>query len=469
MFITETDYFTFKMLFPSPRYGAESITRLIDQVDSHIMLEASDAPIPVIDEILQKRPLRNYQIPSLETLLVSSTRPYPFTKTFQVHKHEPFLTLHTSGTTGFPKPILWTHDWANSVLESFRLPPGPNGVPTATHFFGPDRRVLFPFPAFHTSGIYGQLLLTLGTGMTIVLPPAAQSPAAAMEGVVTALEYLGNGDGSGVDIITLPPPHMEVLGSDATMLERLRKSVKSIMFGGGAISDAAGNAVAANFHVINDIGSTELGLWPSLQRQEQNTWNGEPVPEIWKYAPFHPALNIRLDPVARCDEGDVCEAVMVRNEEGGWIQPVFKIYDEEERKLGDSFVRHPRHPKLWRHCGRADDVLNFLTAEKFIPVAAEQKISANDAVEEVVMVGTRRPKAALILRLKEGKVLDDVWDTIEEVNQTSPVYARVSKDMVLVVKEPFLQTAKGSVQKKAMLELYQKELDYLYDGAVETS
>jgi hypothetical protein len=61
-----------------------------------------------------------------------------------------------------------------------------------------------------------------------------------------------------------------------------------------------------------------------------------------------------------------------------------------------------------------------------------------------------------------------VWGTVEEVNYTSPVYARVSKDMVLVVKDPFLQTAKGSIQKKAMLELYEKELDYLYDRAAKT-
>jgi hypothetical protein len=85
------------------------------------------------------------------------------------------------------------------------------------------------------------------------------------------------------------------------------------------------------------------------------------------------------------------------------------------------------------------------------------------------MVGTRRPKGALILRLKEGKTMDDAWGVVEEVNETSPVYARVDKDMVLVVEEPFLQTAKGSIQKKAMLDLYQKELDCLYERVAMTS
>jgi acyl-coenzyme A synthetase/AMP-(fatty) acid ligase len=454
------------VLFPSPRYGAEAISRLADQVDSHIMLQTS-TPAPVIAKVLQKRSMRTYAIPSLSSLLNSTPQPYPFTKTYHEHAHEPFLTLHTSGTTGFPKPIRWTHDWANAMFQSIHLPPASNGMKTATHFFGPNRRVVFPFPAFHTSGICGQLFFPLGAGMTNIIPPDTPlGPGATMKCIVDVLEYLGDGD---VHMLTLPPPHMEILGQDPAMLGKFSKSVKTVMFGGGAISEQAGNAVAQKMQVINDIGSTELGLWSSLERPDANTWNGESVDDIWRYSPPHPALNIQLRPVAQSDEGDVCEAVIVRNEEG-WVQPIFKIHTQDkERSLGDLFVRHPRHGELWRHVGRADDVLNFLTTEKFIPIAAEQRISASPAVEEVMMVGTRREKGALILRLKEGKTVDDAWGVVEEVNETSPVYARVAKDMVLVVEEPFLQTAKGSIQKKAMLDLYQKELDCLYERVAMTS
>jgi acyl-coenzyme A synthetase/AMP-(fatty) acid ligase len=457
------------MLFPSPRYGAEAITRLIDQVDSNIMLLTSD-PVPVSAEILQKRSMRTYQTPSLEALLSSKPQPHPFTKTFQEHKHEPFLCLHTSGTTGFPKPILWTHDWVNSVFQCFDLPPTANGVRPAKYFYGPNRRVLFPFPAFHTSGIAGQLFFPLGSGMTMVIPPPPDpTPSSAVNLLAEVLEFLGDDDGSRIHVLTLPPPYIEYMCNHPALLERVSRRVKTVMFGGSAISLAAGNAVAAKMQTVNDFGSTELGLWPSLERSESNVWNGEEVDELWRYTPLHPALNIRLDPITSTSEGDVCEATIVRNDEGGWIQPIFKVYTEDkERSLGDLFVRHPRHPELWRHCGRSDDVLNFITTEKFIPVAAEQAISASPAVEEVIMLGTMRPQSALIIRLKEGAMLDDAWKVIEEVNQTSPVYARVAKDMILVVKEPFLQTAKGSIQKKAMLDLYQKQLDDLYDKTATT-
>ena len=51
---------------------------------------------------------------------------------------------------------------------------------------------------------------------------------------------------------------------------------------------------------------------------------------------------------------------------------------------------------------------------------------------------------------------------IEQVNRDSPIYARVERGMVIVVDKPFEMTAKGSVQKRGMVELYEKELDELY-------
>lgn len=47
-----------------------------------------------------------------------------------------------------------------------------------------------------------------------------------------------------------------------------------------------------------------------------------------------------------------------------------------------------------------------------------------------------------------------------------PVYARVEKDMILVVREPFPKTAKGSVMKTVVLERHEKELNEMYGSAV---
>jgi acyl-coenzyme A synthetase/AMP-(fatty) acid ligase len=456
------------MLFPSPRYGAEAIAKLIDQIDGSRIMLSPIVPLPVVAEIIQRRPMRTLKVPSLETLLTYKRPPYPFTKTFGQHKHEPFLTLHTSGTTGFPKPILWTHDWVNSVLQCQYLPTISDRLRASRHLQGPDKRLVFYFPAFHTSGIFGQLFLPLGTGAVTVLPPNASTPAATMEAMSDVIDLTCNNNDNKtqkVHVLVAPPPHLEYLASQAPLLDRVSQNIKMAMFGGGSISAAAGTTLAKKMQVFNDMGTTESGLWPSLERPKPDESNKEEVYEFSQYTTVHPAFNIRLNPVSTSSEGDVCEAIMVRNsDESGFVQPFFKIFtNEKEVSLGDLFVRHPRYPELWKHIGRVDEMLNFITNEKFQPAAAELRIMAHPAVEEVMIVGTRRPRGALIMRMKEGRTLEDAWEIVDEVNGANPVYARVTKDMVLVVKEPFLLTAKGSIRKKAMLDLYQGQLDALYE------
>ena len=69
------------------------------------------------------------------------------------------------------------------------------------------------------------------------------------------------------------------------------------------------------------------------------------------------------------------------------------------------------------------------------------------------------------MRLEDGVQVSDIWSVVEDVNKDSPVYARVGREMILVVEEPFPKTAKGTVQKKALLEMYEKDLDALYAGS----
>jgi acyl-coenzyme A synthetase/AMP-(fatty) acid ligase len=447
------------MLFPAPRYGAEAIVKLIEQVDGDIIITPA-SPLPVTHEILQKRSMKTYQIPPLEELLQAQTARYPFTKTFKDHKHEPLLSLHTSGTTGFPKPILWTHDWADSVLRGIKLTsPTPEYV-TSAHYSYPGARIMYPFMAFHASGAMGMVLMPFCTGSVVVWPPPTINPATAMEAIADALDFLG--DEGKVYMLMLPPPHIEYLAANPLLLDRVSSKVQSVSYAGGDISTAAGNTIHNKLRLATRLASTELGSWPSLRRLKAGKEEG--VQDEWHWLRLHPAANVHLDIISDSAEGPVGEAVMVRNSDDGWVQPIFKMYPQDtERRLGDLFVTHPMHADLWKYVGRADERLDFTTAQMFHPHSTEKRILENPAVVEVMMVGTRRPRAALIIRLKEGKGLDDVWGTVEEVNKDAPVDARVGRDMVLLVEEPFLLTGKGSVQKKGMLEKYEREIEGLYE------
>lgn len=419
-------------------------------------------PFPVVSEILAKRPMRTFEIPSIDHFLTSEPTPYPFTKTFEANKSEPLVCLHTSGTTGFPKPVILTHDWASSAAKGHYLP-APAGYERLDEIMlGPHRRVMTLFPPFHASGMMGVLIFQLLLGTTTVYAPSRLTPNEAVDAAVDALEVLGE-EGK-IDVLALPPPHAEYLGANTALLDKVSKRVKTILWAGGDLSHAAGNAIAAKMQTLNHIASTEVGLWTAIRKPGPG--DAKAVEDEWHYLSFHPSLNIRFDAASEGEEGILYEATMVKNEgEGAWVQPIFKVFtDVNEIALGDLFTRHPHNPEKWRHFGRSDDLLNFLTGETFHPGSAERQIAAHPDVAEVMIVGTRRSKASLIVRLNNGANLESVWGVIDEVNKDSPVYARVGKHMILEVTEPFPRTAKGTIRKKDVVSMYERDLNTLYEN-----
>ncbi|KAI0582200.1 hypothetical protein TUN199_06351 [Pyrenophora tritici-repentis] len=460
----------YKMLFPSPRYGAQALVKLIESVDAKVML-MPESNVPVVDEVLKIKEMKALKVPAVDWLLSTVTERYPYTKEFEQYKHEPFVCLHTSGTTGFPKPIVWTHDWANSAVQTMYLDPPPGYEIQEQPLYGlrncKKMRAFFQFPPFHASGMFGMIFLPLQLGVVPVYSPLFTTPAEGVQGALAALDVLAARDAEDEDIVVdtvmIGPPCAEHLGKHPEDVLSLSKRASHIGWGGGSVSRAATNAVTATMKVMNIMASTEQGMWPCVL-----PIGAPPKDDSAGYAAPHPAFNLRFDPVSKSTDDTVLyEAVITRNDGVEWkghIQPIFKFFTEaKERRTGDLYAQHPQDASLWLHHGRADDMLTFITNENFFPTVAEERVASHAGVVEVMMVGTRRPKAALILRLEPGVKLEDVWKVTEEVNQDSPTYARVEKHMVLVTKEPFLKTPKGTVQKRAMLDLYGKELDDLYE------
>ncbi|EOA83950.1 uncharacterized protein SETTUDRAFT_138651 [Exserohilum turcica Et28A] len=464
----------YKMLFPSPRYGAEALVKLLETVGATALL-TSESPYPVQAEILERKSLQTHSVPSVEELFSrDEVERYPFSKTFAEHKHEPLICLHTSGTTGFPKPILWTHEWASSLSGTVRLPPPAGFKSTDWLLRGKNGQgnanVLVVYPPYHASGITSMLFLALFLGIIPIYPTMGSTPEEVVDRVIAALDYLANGENATddeekvVDMINMVPPHIEVLAKYPARLEQIARRTTGVRYGGGAISRATGDKVVQKVALICGLGSTEQGFWPCVRRVDDDLKDDG----IWEYSMPHPALNMRLDPVSKDAAGQlVCDAVLVRNDGKAWdgyVQPLFRLFpaDVREKNMGDLFVQHPKYPNMWKHHGRADDLLVFVTNEKFFPTAAEHRLRSHPGIAEALIVGTRRPKASLLVRLEPGVGLDDVWGGIEEVNADSPVYARVERGMVVVVNKPFLKTPKGSVRRTEMVKKYTKELDALY-------
>jgi len=324
----------YKMLFPSPRYGAQALVKLIESVDAKVML-MPEACVPVVDEVLERREMKALRVPTVDWLLTKETSRYPYTKNFEDCKHEPFVCLHTSGTTGFPKPVIWTHDWVNSAVQTMYLD-APEGYEIQEQPLYGTRdcktmRAFFQFPPFHSSGMYGMIFMPLQHGLVPVYSPLFTTPAEGVQGALAALDVLAAQDAGDedivVDTILIGPPCAEYLGKHPEAVDALSKRAIQIGWGGGSVSRAATDAVAAKMKVINLMASTEQGSWPSVRRV------GVPSKEESAgYITPHPALNLRFDPVSESTDGTVLyEAVMMRNDGkswGGYIQPTFRLYTE---------------------------------------------------------------------------------------------------------------------------------------------
>lgn len=67
------------------------------------------------------------------------------------------------------------------------------------------------------------------------------------------------------------------------------------------------------------------------------------------------------------------------------------------------------------------------------------------------------------LNLGKHKLIRVTREDVEEANKDAPAFSRIFKEMILVTskEKPMLRTGKGTVMKKAMLKLYETEIDAL--------
>ena len=62
-------------------------------------------------------------VPELEELFSKDQVPhYPYDKSFEQAEKEPCVILHTSGTTGLPKPIVITHGTFSTADAQQQIP-----------------------------------------------------------------------------------------------------------------------------------------------------------------------------------------------------------------------------------------------------------------------------------------------------------------------------------------------------------
>lgn len=301
------------------------------------------------------------------------------------------------------------------------------------------------------AGLYMSLVYNTFMGTVPVLPPSTGPVSADL--VIKLAKY------ARAEVAFLAPSILEEISQTPELLDQLDSFTK-VLFSGGPLPKTAGETVKKRARIINVLGATEFGaLLTSEVEQEE-----------WDYLSIHPSSHAELRPHA----GGLFELVLVRTKSLELYSPVWHMFpDLQEYPTKDLFTKHPTKPNLWRHAGRADDILVLVNGEKVNPIEMEQCISNHPDVRSALVFGEGHLHCALLIEPNSGTLdsmsdklgmIESIWPSIQRANSDCPAYARIPKSLVAFTGpgKPMQRAGKGTVQRRQTVMDYQSEMDALY-------
>ncbi|KAM5341912.1 hypothetical protein ACJ41O_014943 [Fusarium nematophilum] len=438
-------------LFLSPKNNTEGALAVLEATKCNVWVNAGDvSPVPLVEEVLQKRPMTVLQLPLLDELLdAASTEAFPYTKTFEEAVNDPFCFLHTSGTTGVPKPIPWSNGLIGT-MDAVRLLPPVEGdhdlLPWSSGWKAGDK-IYSSFPMSHGAGIIMDILMPALHNLHCVLGPASVLPN------INLVESLA--ETAAVDIWSMVPSLVDEVGETPHVLAKLKRS-KFICASGGPVSPASVDKVNKVIRVLNLTGTTE-GLFIG---------NLVPARDDWHWFSFHPYSGFEFREI----EPDTYEHWVHRNEHWALFQGIFHTFPEKQSiNLKDLYVRHPTKPNLWAFKGRSDDLVVLSNGYKISPLETEAFVATHPAIQGCLIFGTGKPQAGLLIELKDpsrktDELLDSIWETVKKANSMSRHRNQLLRDFVTFAQpdKPFFRTDKGTVKRAATLKLYADYIERFY-------
>ena len=151
--LTPLDFSYAQALFLSPKNNTEGALAVLDAAKCNIWVKPIEQPrLPLVEDFVQQRPMRLLELPTTEELLDADyTKSFPYEKTFDEAIQDAFCFLHTSGSTGVPKPIPWSHGLIGTMDAVRLLPPtdGDDGLAPWTSLWKERDRLYSSFPMSH--------------------------------------------------------------------------------------------------------------------------------------------------------------------------------------------------------------------------------------------------------------------------------------------------------------------------------
>ncbi|KAI1097411.1 acetyl-CoA synthetase-like protein [Jackrogersella minutella] len=444
----------FKMLFLSPRNNLDGHFNVLEGADCHIFLRASETDIR---SIVESRRMKSHVVPELSDFLDPRSIPiYPYYKSFQEARMDPALVLHTTGSTGLPKPITWKVGIL-STYEAWRTIPRVGDYVPNTEIYQQSRRAYTSMPLFHTSGLNAGITWSLLLGVTLVYGAPHVVPNSAY--VDEMHKY------AGVDASMGAPSLYEELSRDPEALERI-KSLRYVVASGAPLSQVAGQLISNHTRVISNLGSTETSclqrLSPSIRDWDYFYWH-----------PTHSGIEMReyMD--------GLYELFIVRDPNLLLYQGIFINFPNiEEWSMNDLYERHPDPAKsfLYRYKGRKDDVVVLSNGEKIAPTLMEVTLMGSPLVKGAMIIGRGRFQPGALIDLGEAppntielrqQLVQSLLPVINKANEHAPAHGKLDQYHILFTdpNRPVAYLGQGKIQRFRTYQTYEEDIEKLYEAA----
>ncbi|KAK3196259.1 putative NRPS-like protein biosynthetic cluster [Lecanicillium sp. MT-2017a] len=433
------------MFFPSPRNAPDALSTLLQEASCTKIVTSATPPRPLQTVLDRSADFHHVVVPELSFFLDETPVPeWPLEATFQELRYEPWVIIHTSGSTGNSKLVTLRHGYA-TTLDAFHL-----FEQNDTNRFWQSRQIM-PFPPFHVAGITFSLPVTLFYDATVIPPPVGAPLTADL---VHSMQQQTT-----VDHYILPPALVTDLTKNKEYLAALG-GLKGLTFSGGPLGADAARMVSEKTRLSSGFGASEYGTLPSLPRD----------PEDWQYFKFN-AEGGGMD-FRPTETSDLFELVFVRKPSADLVQSIFVNYpDLNEYHTKDLFSKHPTKPGLYKYESRLDDIIVFENGENLNPVPMEGVLTSSPDVKACLVVGQGRPQtAALVEAADENMKLEDLIERlkpyISRANKSCPAYAKLSPGFVFKVPagQAFQRAPKGTIQRSKSIAQFNDEINQLYTG-----
>lgn len=405
-----------------------------------------------IDDVKSGLPgLETFQIPDFDRLRDRGSglhQPQPYQERGE---DEQVIVLHTSGSTGHPKPIYHTTASINTVaaLKDFPSPAGRRNITDA--FLRSDTSLLIVAPFFH---IMGQTMLwrSLLCRAPLVILSSHKPPTP--EHLIQAIKQVRP------SLALFPPSILEEIAIAPGGLDAIRL-LESVFFAGGPLATGVGQKLISCTRLLNMLGSTENGICLSRVPIDKHDW---------QYFELIPESGVTME----IDSSGLHEMLITRTRDNQKYHAVFHTLPEiKEWRTKDLFERHPEKENLWLYRGRKDDVLVLSNGENINPVGFEKLVESHPIVRGALVVGHGRFQTGLLVEpdwttitpgQSASEIVDVVWPTIEKANATAPTHGKVWKSKIAISKKdkPFMRAPKGSIIRRKTVDLYGAEIETLY-------